>query len=230
MAAEPSPSVGTTPLRPTPGQEFDVVQEVEARTRAFLVKLIASSTTLVTLVAAGYGLITNRYGVVSGVWGLTGPILAGLIVYYFDLSHHLGRGELGAIRQRRSEASGQSEDAAAMHTPAQVELNFEHTIPRMPERRLNPFVWSIVAAFTAAAFTIAVGTLTPVRSAPLLLGLPFLAVLAIAMIGFLWFDQRVRRQALLRTGYAGLQETRALKLRSADLISKIDQRRESQRS
>jgi hypothetical protein len=68
---------------------------------------------------------------------------------------------------------------------------------RILERRLNPFTWTIVAFLTAAAFTVAFGAVAPVGpSSPLLLGLPFLAVIAVAMLTFMMIDQRLRRRSL----------------------------------
>jgi hypothetical protein len=77
------PSRRQKPFQPAIGAEFDGVQEVEAKTRSFLARLLASATVIGVLVAGGYGLITGNYTAVIGVWSVAGPIIGALVAYYF---------------------------------------------------------------------------------------------------------------------------------------------------
>jgi hypothetical protein len=87
MARAPDQSPRSTraekPFQPAIGKEFDGVQEVEAKTRSFLARLLASATVIGVLVAGGYGLITGNYTAVIGVWSVAGPIIGALVAYYF---------------------------------------------------------------------------------------------------------------------------------------------------
>ena len=67
---------------PTVGSAADV-QEDEAKTRGFLARLFASTTAIVVLAAGGWGLITENYMAVIGVWSVAGPIVGALVTYYF---------------------------------------------------------------------------------------------------------------------------------------------------
>jgi len=71
------------PFQPAIGKEFDGVQEVEAKTRGFLARVIASSTVVGVVVAGGYGLITGRYMAVTVVWSVAGPFIGAIATYYF---------------------------------------------------------------------------------------------------------------------------------------------------
>ena len=71
------------PFQPAIGSEWDNVQEVEAKTRDFLARLIASATIVGVLATGGYGLITGSYIAVTAVWSVTGPIVGALVAYYF---------------------------------------------------------------------------------------------------------------------------------------------------
>jgi hypothetical protein len=185
-------------IRQVEAREFDRVREVEARTRSFLARLVASSGALVTVVAAGYALITGHHEMLVLAWSIAGPLLGGVMGYYFA-PRHLEEAAQASILQRSPEVMTQPGDAASVQVPMGVELDLQYSLMR--ERRLNPFVWSMVAVLIGAASTISIGALSPARPTPLLLCLVFLALLALAMIAFLWFDQRIRRQALLRNAY-----------------------------
>jgi hypothetical protein len=227
MLTEPVRSASKKLFPPKAGEEFDGVREIKARTRAFLAKLVASSAVLVTLVAAGYAVVTRQYGMLSVTWSIAGPLLAGITVYHFAASAR-EEVEREAILWRLSELSAQPGDSASAHALAQVEVDFRHALTH--ERRLNPFVWLPVAILIGATSTIAVNAHWPPQSEPVLPGLLlFLSLLGLAMMVFLWFDQRVRYQDLLRNGHAGLERTRTLKLRNAELTRVIRQRRESQK-
>ena len=78
------------PFQPAVGREFDGVQEVEAKTRDFLARLIASATVGGVLVAGSYGLITGNYMAVVAVWSVAGPIIGALVTYYFGPQRDTG--------------------------------------------------------------------------------------------------------------------------------------------
>jgi len=78
------------PFQPAIGREFEGVQEIEAKTRDFLARLIASATIAGVLVAGGYGLVTGKYMAVIGVWSVAGPIVGALVAYYFGPQRDTG--------------------------------------------------------------------------------------------------------------------------------------------
>jgi hypothetical protein len=99
---------------------------------------------------------------------------------------------------------------------------------RIEERRLNPFIWVIVSALTAAAVTIAIGVLSPVGlSSPLLLGLPFLAVVAIAMLAFMQTDRSVRRRSLLEAARSASDHSQRIETKLDSVRSRLRQRRQN---
>jgi len=71
------------PFQPAIGREFEGVQEIEAKTRDFLARLIASASIVGVLATGGYGLMTGNYRAVIGVWSVAGPIIGALVTYYF---------------------------------------------------------------------------------------------------------------------------------------------------
>ncbi len=71
------------PFQPAIGKEFNGVHEVEAKTRAFLARLIASATVAGVLATGAYGLINGNYAAVIAVWSVAGPIVGALVTYYF---------------------------------------------------------------------------------------------------------------------------------------------------
>ena len=73
---------GAKPFQAAIGREFEGVEEVEARTRAYLAKLIASATAVATLLAGGYGLVAGNFMPVIAVWSVAGPIVGAVVTYY----------------------------------------------------------------------------------------------------------------------------------------------------
>ncbi|MBV9783638.1 MAG: hypothetical protein JO264_07435 [Acidisphaera sp.] len=71
------------PFQPAIGKDFGSVDEVEARTRDFLARVIALGVMIMLLVSGGYGLFTGNYVPVVGVWSVTAPIIGALVTYYF---------------------------------------------------------------------------------------------------------------------------------------------------
>ena len=71
------------PFQPAIGAEFSGVEEVEAKTRGFLARIIASVTAIGVIATGTYGLITGNYSAVIAVWAVAGPIVGALVTYYF---------------------------------------------------------------------------------------------------------------------------------------------------
>jgi hypothetical protein len=86
MGVKPSrsqPRRQTKPFQPAIGREFDGVHEVEAKTRGFLARVVASVTAIGVLSTGAYGLVTGNYTAIIGVWAVAGPIVGALMTYYF---------------------------------------------------------------------------------------------------------------------------------------------------
>jgi hypothetical protein len=71
------------PFQPAIGSDFGKVEEVDAKTRDFLARLIATAAAIGILATGGYGLVTHDYIPVIGVWSVAGPIIGALVTYYF---------------------------------------------------------------------------------------------------------------------------------------------------
>ena len=71
------------PFQPAIGRDFEGIEEVEARTRDFLARLIAVATVAAVGTAGLYSLATGKYMAVSGVWSVARPIIGAIIAYYF---------------------------------------------------------------------------------------------------------------------------------------------------
>ena len=78
-----------------------------------------------------------------------------------------------------------------------------------PRRRLSPVLLTAVGVLIGWTVIIVVGSSPPVTS-PLLAGLPFLAVLAIACLSFLAVDRYFRERDLRRSVRAEMQRLHAL--------------------
>jgi hypothetical protein len=78
-----------------------------------------------------------------------------------------------------------------------------------PRRRLSPVLLTAVGVVIGWTVIIVVGSSPPVTS-PLLAGLPFLAVLAIACLSFLAVDRYFRERDLRRSVRAEMQRLHAL--------------------
>jgi hypothetical protein len=75
--------VTAKPFQPAVGREFEGVEEVEAKTRDFLARVIAMATIISVGVAGLYRLMTGRYGAVAAAWSVAGPIIGAVVAYYF---------------------------------------------------------------------------------------------------------------------------------------------------
>jgi hypothetical protein len=71
------------PFQPAIGTDFGTVEEVEAKTRGFLARLIALTAAAGIVVTGGYGLITGNYMAVITVWAIAGPIIGAIVAHYF---------------------------------------------------------------------------------------------------------------------------------------------------
>lgn len=78
-----SPGEKAKPFQPAVGRDFEGVEEVEAKTRDFLARLIAVATVASVGVAGLYSLATDSYVAVAGVWSVAGPIIGAIVTYYF---------------------------------------------------------------------------------------------------------------------------------------------------
>ncbi len=76
------------PFQPAIGTDFGQVDEVEARTRGFLTRLIALALSAGLAVTGGYGLVTNNYMAVTVVWSVAAPIVGGVMTFYFGLQRN----------------------------------------------------------------------------------------------------------------------------------------------
>lgn len=70
------------PFQPAIGREFEV-EEIEAKTRGFVAKIIVSSTAIAIVVAGVYWLIKGIYAPLSFVWGIGGPFIGAIVGHYF---------------------------------------------------------------------------------------------------------------------------------------------------
>jgi hypothetical protein len=75
--------VTAKPFQPAVGREFEGIEEVEAKTRDFLARMIAVATIISVGVAGLYSLMTGRYEAVAAVWSVAGPIIGAVVAYYF---------------------------------------------------------------------------------------------------------------------------------------------------
>jgi hypothetical protein len=71
------------PFQPAIGTDFGAVEEVDAKTRGFLARLIALTAASGVAIAGGYGLITGNYTAVITIWAIAGPIIGAIVSYYF---------------------------------------------------------------------------------------------------------------------------------------------------
>ena len=72
----------TRPYQPAIGRDFEV-EEVEAKTRGFIVRIIVPAAVIGLAVAGLYSLITGNAAVILEVWAVVGPLLTGIVAYYF---------------------------------------------------------------------------------------------------------------------------------------------------
>lgn len=71
------------PFQPAPGTDIGPVEDVDAKTRHFLARAIASFTATATAVSGIYGLVTADYTAVIAVWAIAAPFIGALVTYYF---------------------------------------------------------------------------------------------------------------------------------------------------
>ena len=83
MAPSQSRRRGPKPFQPAVGQDFGAIEEVEARTRGYLARLIASAAAAALGVTGAKSLADGTYTAVVGCWAVAGPIVGALVSYYF---------------------------------------------------------------------------------------------------------------------------------------------------
>jgi hypothetical protein len=71
------------PYQPAIGTDFGTIREVEAKTRGFLARVIASTAAMGIVATGAYGLVTSNYTAVITVWAIAGPIIGALVSHYF---------------------------------------------------------------------------------------------------------------------------------------------------
>ena len=79
------PRRGLKPFQLAIGRDFGGVDAIEAKTRGFLARLIASAAATGVAVAGGKSLLDGNYAAVIGCWAVAGPIVGALVAYYFGL-------------------------------------------------------------------------------------------------------------------------------------------------
>lgn len=83
----------TKPFQPSVGTAFEgeSVPTIEAKTRGFLARVVAALAGLSVVVTGGYWLFTGNYTPLVVVWGIVGPLIGGMMTYYFGrmgITHH----------------------------------------------------------------------------------------------------------------------------------------------
>jgi nitrate reductase NapE component len=71
------------PFQPAIGTDFGPVEDVDAKTRAFLAKAVAIFAGTAVAITGGYGLITGNYIPLISVWAIAGPFIGSVVTYYF---------------------------------------------------------------------------------------------------------------------------------------------------
>jgi hypothetical protein len=56
---------------------------VEAQTRDFLAKAIVVAAGVALATTGVYGLFTGNFNIVIAVWAVAGPLVGGVVTYYF---------------------------------------------------------------------------------------------------------------------------------------------------
>ena len=74
---------GTKPFQPAIGRNFGAVDEVDARTRGYLSRLIVSAAAAALAVTGAKSLVEGNYTAVIGCRAIAGPIVGALVTYYF---------------------------------------------------------------------------------------------------------------------------------------------------
>ncbi len=74
---------GHKPFQPALGTDFGRVSDVEAKTRDFLARAVASIAAAGVAVTGVFGLATGNFVPVVSVWAIAGPIIGGVMSYYF---------------------------------------------------------------------------------------------------------------------------------------------------
>ena len=71
------------PFQPAIGTDLGKVEEVEAKARGFIARVLTVATVAVVAITGGYGFITGNYMAVMAVWAISGPFIGAMVSYYF---------------------------------------------------------------------------------------------------------------------------------------------------
>ena len=73
----------TKPFQVVVGSDYGKVEEVEARTRGFVARVVVSTGVGAVVAAGGYSLFTGNFVAVAAVWAIVGPLIGAVVIYYF---------------------------------------------------------------------------------------------------------------------------------------------------
>jgi hypothetical protein len=88
LPAEKSGSRSKKPFQPAIGKDDFEVSEpqlVEAKTRGFLVRLVAVMIAAAVGFTGLHGLLSGDYHALTAVWTVSGPILGAMVAYFFGV-------------------------------------------------------------------------------------------------------------------------------------------------
>ena len=70
-------------FQPAIGRDFGAVDEVEAKSRGYLMRAIVSLSAAAIVATGGYGLTTGDGTPLITVWAVAGPFIGAMVAYYF---------------------------------------------------------------------------------------------------------------------------------------------------
>lgn len=84
-APDKRPKSGSKPFQPSIGTDFPLseVPSIEAKTRDFLARAVTVFLGLALAISGLYGLASGNFVPVGAVWAVGGPIVVGIVAYYF---------------------------------------------------------------------------------------------------------------------------------------------------
>ena len=82
---------GGKPFQPAIGTDFGRVEDLDAKTRGFIARVVALTSAGGVIATGGYALMTGDNKAVITVWAIAGPFVGAVVSYYFGPR----RGDLG---------------------------------------------------------------------------------------------------------------------------------------
>jgi hypothetical protein len=76
------------PYQPAIGFDFGKVEEVEAKSRGYLIRAIVLLSATAIIATGGYALTTGNHTPLITVWAIAGPFIGALVAYYFGLQRN----------------------------------------------------------------------------------------------------------------------------------------------